>query len=281
MSSGVKAPENSLDRAVDRVRADRRVGLMTHIVLGYPTLEESRQLVERMAMAGVDIIEIQIPFSDPTADGPVISHASQIALDGGVRVADALAFMEDVTARYETSFVFMSYFNIAFAYRDAAGGGRGGCDGVAGFVAASAKTGASGLILPDAPPEMATREGYPQACSQHGIHPIHVVSPNVGEDRLRAVASVATGLLYATSRTGTTGREMDLEMERLTRFLARARDICGLPVAVGFSISRREQITALGGHADIAVIGTHLIRVYEQSGLDGVEKELTTLRTVG
>jgi tryptophan synthase alpha chain len=277
----MSSPVNALDKALERARADGRTGLMTHIVLGYPTLLESRQIVERMARAGVDIIEVQIPFSDPTADGPVISRASQTALDGGVRVADAFAFMEDVTARYDTAFVFMSYFNIAFAYRAGANDGRGGSDGVAGFVAASANAGASGLILPDVPPEMATREGYPQACAQHGIHPIHVVSPNVGEDRLQAVASVATGLLYATSRTGTTGREMDLEMERLTQFLAQAKEICGLPVAVGFSISKPEQIAALSGHADIAVIGTHLIRVYQQNGLDGVEKALVKLRAAG
>jgi tryptophan synthase alpha chain len=250
---------------------------MTHIVLGYPSLETSRQLVDCMVAAGVDAIEVQIPFSDPTADGPVITRACQTALDGGVRVADALRFLAEVTARHATPFLVMSYFNIAFAYRDSVSGGHGGADGVRGFAAAVARAGACGLILPDVPPEM-SRERYPEACAENGIHPVYVVSPNIGPDRLRAVGKVGSGLLYATSRTGTTGREMDLEMERLTRFLAQARQICRLPIAVGFSISRREQVEALAGHAEIAVVGTHLICAYEGRGVAGVEAELARLQ---
>ena len=91
------------------------------------------------------------------------------------------------------------------------------------------------------------------------------------------IAEAGSGLLYATSRTGTTGKEMDLEMRELTGFLASARETCGMPIAVGFSISTREQVEALGGHADIAVVGTHFIRVWEEGGTAALEAELNKL----
>ena len=265
-----------IEAAVEKISSEDRVGLMTHIVLGYPSMEESMKLVETMAGCGVDFIEIQIPFSDPTADGPVITRACQAALDGGVRVQDAFEFMDAVSGRFELPFLFMSYFNIAFAYRQAASGGRGGADGVAGFAAAAAAAGSSGLILPDLPPEM-VREGYKAACGSAGLHPVYVVSPNTGRERLEVIAEAGSGLLYATSRTGTTGKEMELEMRELTGFLSLARETCGMPIAVGFSISRREQVESLRGHADIAVVGTHFIRVWEEGGREGLKAELKEL----
>ena len=93
-----------IEAAVEKIRSEDRVGLMTHIVLGYPSMEESMKLVETMAGCGVDFIEIQIPFSDPTADGPVITRACQAALDGGVRVQDAFEFMDAVSGRFELPF---------------------------------------------------------------------------------------------------------------------------------------------------------------------------------
>ena len=121
------------------------------------------------------------------------------------------------------------------------------------------------------------REGYREACDQAGLHPVYVVSPNTARDRLEVIAEAGSGLLYATSRTGTTGKEMDLEMRELTGFLAGARETCGMPIAVGFSISTREQVEALGGHADIAVVGTHFIRVWEEGGTTALEAELNKL----
>ena len=225
-----------IEAAFEKIRSDGRVGLMTHIVAGYPDLDTSRALIERMVELGVDIIEIQIPFSDPTADGPTITKACQDALDGGVRVADAFAFMSEVTEEYPaTPFLFMSYFNIAFAYRDATAGGHGVEDGVAGFVGASKACGASGLILPDVPPDM-TREGYPEACREHGLHPIYVVSPNIGDDRIEAISRESAGFVYATSRTGPTGKAVNPDITPLESFLAR-----GVHIHLSLRPKRRRQ----------------------------------------
>jgi tryptophan synthase alpha chain len=245
---------------------------MTHIVFGYPTTEASRKLVEVMVRAGVDLIEIQLPFSDPTADGPTITRACQTALDRGVRVADGIAFLEEMAKAHPIPFLFMSYYNVVFNYRSGPGDARG----AAAFVRAAAGAGAVGLIVPDVPPEE-VQEGYPEACREHGLHPIYVISPNVGEDRLRVVARVGSGFVYCTSRTGTTGKDVEIEMERLDRFLGIVRDVVRLPVAVGFSISKRAQIEALRGKADVAVIGSHLIRVFDDVGVAGLKREVRAL----
>ena len=260
-----------VDRVLERIREDGRVGLMAHLVLGYPTLEASRHIVGAMVRAGVDLIEVQLPFSDPTADGPTITLACHRALERGVKVADGLRFVAEMSRQHSVAFIFMSYFNLIFNFRRSADGG-----GTAAFAAAAAEAGASGLIVPDLPPEE-EGEGYPEACREHGLYPISVISPNVGEDRLQAVGRVAGGFLYCTSRTGTTGRDVEIQFEELGSFLSLAREICGLPLAVGFSISKREQIEALRGRAEVAVVGSHLIRVYEKYGLTGLERELRIL----
>ena len=115
--------------------------LMTHIVLGYPSFEDSLRIIESMVEAGVDLMELQIPFSEPIADGPVILQANQKALGAGVTVNDALRFAERVARTFEIPFLFMSYYNIPFRY------------GVEGFVSAMAEMGLQGAIIPDLPPE--------------------------------------------------------------------------------------------------------------------------------
>jgi tryptophan synthase alpha chain len=264
-----------IDDVFRSLRAKGGVGIMTHIVLGYPSVDESRRIVDVMVRAGVDLIEVQIPFSDPTADGPVITEASQAALDAGVCVADAMEFMKDVSSRYTTPFLFMTYVNIGFGYR----GGSAPDGGLRAFVRDAAAAGVGGLILPDLPPDM-REEGYVEACREYGVHPIWVVSPNAPDRRLDLIRDVASGFVYSTSRTGTTGKEMDLAWSDLTKFLARARERLRLPIAVGFSVSKREEIEALRGHADMAVVGSHLIRVFRRGGLGALEAELAVLTGV-
>ncbi len=261
-----------VDEVFDAIRQRRRIGVMTHIVFGYPTVEASRQLVDIMVQAGVDLIEVQLPFSDPTADGPTITRACQKALDRGVRVSDGIAFVEEMSAKHDVPFLFMCYYNLLFNYRPGPDAPRG----VASFARAAAEAGAAGLIVPDVPPEE-VQEGYPEACREHGLHPVYVVSPNIGDRRLEVIRDVASGFIYCTSRTGTTGKDVELEFERLKSFLGRVHDITGLPLAVGFSLSRREQIEALEGEAEMAVVGSHLIRVFDDLGMAGLERELRGL----
>ncbi len=262
----------ALDEVFARLRKESRVGLMTHIVFGYPTVEASRHLADIMVRSGVDLMEVQLPFSDPTADGPTITHACLKALDRGVRAADGLAFVSEAVRKHSVPILFMSYFNVVFNYHEKGEARRG----IAAFARAAAQAGAAGLIIPDLPPEE-DQERYPETCREHGLHPIYVTSPNVNDRRLEAIAKAASGFVYTTSRTGTTGREVQIAMDELGCFLDRAHRICKLPVAVGFSISKREQIEALSGKAEMAVVGSHLIQVYEKLGLSALEREIRTL----
>ena len=261
-----------IEERLARLSAEDRVGLMTHIVYGFPSPEESRRVAETMLESGVDFLEVQLPFSDPTADGPTITAACQTALDNGARIQDGIDLVAELSAKYETPILFMSYFNIVFNYCPPGGKDRG----PARFAKAAADAGAVGLIVPDIPPEE-SQEGFPEACQENGLHPVYVTSPNVSDKRLEAIRKVASGFIYCTSRTGTTGRDMEIEMDVLGAFLDRARDRCGLPLAVGFSISTPEDVEALKGKAEVAVVGSHLIRVYESDGLDGVAREVKKL----
>ena len=214
---------------------------------------------------------MQLPFSDPTADGPTITAACHRALAAGARPADGLRLVAELAPRTRAAFLFMSYFNLPFNHRSA-----DGTAGVAAFARDAAAAGASGLIVPDIPPEE-EHEGYPEACRAAGIHPIYVVSPNAGDGRLRAVGRHASGLVYSTSRTGTTGKEVEIRFGELGEFLARARSTIGLPLAVGFSISRRDQVESLRGIAEVAVVGSHLIRSHQAGGLAVLEREVRSL----
>jgi len=270
-----------LDRALESLRERGRIGIMAHMIYGYPSPGESEAIASALVRAGADLVEVQVPFSDPTADGPVITEACQRALDAGARVAGAFGFLETATRRHDVPFLVMTYLNVAFAYRRAGGAGGSGVaggpsEGLRAFVEDAARAGAAGIIIPDLPPEQ-RQEGYVEACRDSGVHPIWVISPNISDRRLGLIRDVASGLVYSTSRTGTTGKEMALELEGLRRFLARAREALRLPLAVGFSISKREHVEALAGHAEVAVVGTHLLRAFDAGRIQGLEEELRRL----
>lgn len=271
--SGTAAPGARIDAALERVRESGQPGLMTHIIYGYPDVESNEAQIQAMVEAGVDLIEVQLPFSDPTADGPTITQACQVALERGAHVQDALDFVRRMTDRHDVPILFMSYFNLVFSYHAPGESERG----TASFVRAAREAGAAGLIVPDLPPE-ATVERYPELCAEAGLYPIYVTSPNVTPARLEVIARFARGFIYCTSRTGTTGKDVELDLGPLGTFLDGAREITKLPLAVGFSISTREQIEALGRHADVAVVGSHLLRVFDQGGAEALGREIRKLR---
>jgi len=259
---------NRLDEKLRDLAAERRVGLMAHLVAGYRTREESRAVALNLAAGGADILEIQIPFSDPTADGPVITAACQAALLAGARPRDALKLAGEVAAASGLPVLLMSYFNILFRWPG----------GLAAFAREAAERGITGTIVPDIPPEEGGGE-YHATMRRAGLHPILVVSPNVPEKRLRDLAPHGSGLVYATARVGTTGAATDLGSDELRDFLSVARRALGLPLAVGFGIHERRQIEALAGLAEVAVVGTRFLRTLESGGPEGVLEEARRLAT--
>lgn len=242
---------------------EQEILLMTHIVLGYPSFEHSLKIIEAMVEGGVDLMELQIPFSEPIADGPVILKANQQALAAGATVAQCLDFADQVCRRFPIPFLFMSYYNILFKF------------GVDAFASAMAERNLQGAIVPDLPPEEGS--DYLVAMARHQLAPIFIYSPNTGPERLKRIDSVAKGFIYCVARKGVTGAETSFS-EQLEAYLERCRAATKLPLAIGFGVRDRADVEFLTGKADIAVIGTQTIRLMETEGIGAVAPFIRSLR---
>lgn len=241
-----------LDIKLQELKKTGQLGLMTHVVVGYPSIEETISLVKTMAESGADIVELQIPFSDPLADGPTIMKACEEALANGTKVKDAFSVMTKLSKEVSIPLLFMAYYNTIFAY------------GVERFCFDAQEAGASGLIVPDMPLDEEQNEHFFQYCKKYNLYHIQVISPASTDERLKKNAAVANGLVYVTSRQGTTGAKDSLD-PGLSNILKKVRTSMNLPLAVGFGISKREHLEALKGSADIAVIGSAIIDVVNNS----------------
>jgi tryptophan synthase alpha chain len=246
----------------ERMR-EKDILLMTHIVLGYPCFEDCYRIVEAMVEAGVDLMDLQIPFSEPIADGPVILRASQRALENGTTVQACLNFAQEVARRFDIAFLLMSYYNIPFKY------------GIPSFASSMAKIGLEGTIIPDLPPEEA--QGYLEVLKKHQLAPIFIFSPTTSETRMQYIASFASGFIYCMARKGVTGANTNFS-EDLAGYLGRCRKATSLPLALGFGVREKCDIDYLKGKVDIAVIGTQTIRVAEKRGIGSVGDFIRSLR---
>jgi len=237
--------------------------LMTHIVLGYPSFEDSFRIIETMVEAGVDLMELQIPFSEPIADGPVILKASQNALKAGARVQTCLDLAGEITRTFNIPFLFMSYYNIFFKYD------------LSSFVAAMAERGIQGAIIPDLPPEEG--QDYLRFMEEYRLAPIQFFSPTTTPERMSYLNSFARGFIYCVARKGVTGQETRFS-EDLTAYLSRCREATSLPLALGFGIKERTDVDYLKGKVEIAIIGTQTIRIIEREGVKAVDSFIKGLR---
>jgi tryptophan synthase alpha chain len=251
-----------LETEIRKRREEKDVLLMTHIVLGYPSMEASRRIAHRMVEAGVDLMELQIPFSEPIADGPVILHANQRALQAGTTVQGCIDLAGQLARELPIPFVFMSYYNVVWKR------------GIERFARETREAGLRGAIIPDLPFE----EGGELLGSfeRHELAPIFIFSPTTPEARMRAVAAHARGFVYCVARKGVTGA--DTEFSSLGDYLGRCRSATNLPLALGFGVKNRKDIDAVRGRADIAVIGSETIRVIENQGVPAVSDFIRSLR---
>ncbi len=247
----------------ERLR-EKEILLMTHIVIGYPDLKTSGEIVTAMVGAGVDLIELQIPFSEPIADGPVIEAANQRALSGGITVEACLNFAAELAKAHGIPFLVMSYYNILFRY------------GVEKFAAALRTAGLAGAIVPDLPPEEGTE--YLGAMRRNGLDPVMLFAPTTPDDRMRFIAEKASGFVYCVARKGVTGLDTAFGAE-ISGYLARARRAASLPLAVGFGIKDKRDVSFLKGKAEIAIIGSEMIRVANERGAAGVGASLRAIVT--
>jgi tryptophan synthase alpha subunit len=250
----------------------RQIKLMTHVVVGYPSLEETANLVKTMAEYA-EYIELQIPFSDPLVDGPTIMQACEESLRKGTHVADAFSVLRQLSDEVSVPLLFMCYYNTVFNY------------GVKKFIQDAKKAGAAGLIVPDIPLEEDSYEHFYTCCRTYKMPVIFVVSPATPDDRLKKIAQYAEGFVYATARQGITGISDDsgFKINDLRIFLQRVRKYFKMPIAVGFGIATREQVQSLQGYADIAVVGSAILDIMNGSNdfMKGVENFLSHIKDPG
>lgn len=257
------SPGAGLEHHIRERLRQRPILLMSHLVLGYPSLEENERVIDAMVSAGVELMELQFPFSEPTADGPVIARANQAALDRGFKVREGLEFLARTTRRHPIPFLVMTYYNILFAY------------GVEAFIGAAATAGAKGLIIPDLPVQEA--ESAMGACQAAGMDWIQLMTPTSDDQRLALIGDQARGFVYCVARKGVTGKETDFS-DPVGHFIQRCRRATNLPLAVGFGVKSPADVAFLQGKAEIAVVGTASIQIHDREGAEAVGRFMAGLR---
>lgn len=233
----------------------RSYKIMTHIVAGYPSLKESEDIALTMFEAGVDFLEIQIPFSDPIGDGPVITQACRTAIDGGVTVEDCFQLMEKLRPKTKIPLLFMTYYNIIFNY------------GVENFCKNAAELGCYGLIVPDIPFDEEKYDKFREHAHKNNLKIIQLVSPITPVDRLKHIGKFAEGFVYCVAGFGTTGSKIS-QNEQVPHYLERVRKYVKVPLSLGFGISSKEEMNTAGQVADIVVVGSIIIKLYQENSVE-------------
>ena len=224
------------------------------ITCGDPSLEVTEQLVYALEEAGADLIELGIPFSDPTAEGPVIQAANVRALSGGVTTDKIFEMVEKIRKRTAIPMVFMTYANVVFSY------------GIERFVKKAADLGMDGLILPDVPFE--EKEDFDSVCRAHGLDLISLIAPT-SHERIARIAREAEGFVYCVSSLGVTGMRSSIttDIGAMVKLVKAEKDI---PCAVGFGISTPEQAKKMADQSDGAIVGSAIVKLCGQYGKDCV-----------
>lgn len=242
--------------------------LVTYVTAGDPDLGRSFEVLEALARGGADVIELGVPFSDPTADGPTIERASGRALAAGTTVPKVLELVRRFRAAgHDQPVILFGYYNPFLQH------------GLEAIARDAGDAGADGFLVVDLPPEEAGP--FHAACAAARMALIYLLTPTSGEDRFAAVKAVAGGFVYYVSRTGVTGAATS-GLGDVAASAARVREAMGLPVCVGFGIARHDQVQELRGAADGVVVGSALVERVERfgrgeetlAGIEGLVREL-------
>lgn len=232
------------------LRDKNEKALVVYLTAGDPSLDVTKKLILGLEDAGVDIIEIGVPFSDPTADGPVIQAASQRALKAGTTLQGVLDLVADIRKVSQIPVLLFGYYNPIFAY------------GVEKFSKTAREAGVDGVLVVDLPPEEAQElRMYTDAVD---LDFISLVAPTTGKDRLKTILRSATGFLYYISITGVTGSAAP-KIDDIAREVSKIRKLTKMPIAVGFGISNAAQAREIGAIADGIVIGSAIVKLIDEN----------------
>ena len=245
-----------LQTYIEQRKQSKDLLVMAHVVCGYPSFAANMEALEIMAEAGVDLVELQFPFSEPSADGPLFVKANEQSLKAGTTVDQCFEFMKQASERFPFKILMMGYYNTAFKM------------GEAKFVKRIKEAGGVGYILPDLPVEES--DNLHQLSADAGIEPIILMTPTSSEKRLAQLGAASRGMVYVVARRGVTGSKTNMG-DDVTSLVARCRQHTSVPIGVGFGISSKADLDVLRGSADLAIIGTAALKIWEASGAAGLK----------
>ena len=245
---------NRIETALQALQEKEEKAFITYITAGLPDYDKTKAIIKAQEAAGTDIIELGIPFSDPTAEGPVIQGANLRALTGGVTTDKIFDMVKEIRQNTQIPLVFMTYANVVFSY------------GTERFLEKAKNVGMDGLILPDVPFE--EKEEFDIVCKKYGIDLISLIAPT-SHDRIRMIAKEASGFVYCVSSLGVTGTRSSIttDIGAMVKLVKEENDI---PCAVGFGISTPEQAAKMCQSADGAIVGSAIVKLCEKYGKDCV-----------
>jgi tryptophan synthase alpha chain len=243
-----------IERKFRDLKEKKEKALVMYLTAGDPDMQTTRGLILALEDAGVDIIEIGVPFSDPTADGPVIQAASQRSLHGGTTLSGILDMIESLRTVSEIPVVLFGYYNPIYSF------------GTERFAARAKQAGVDGILVVDLPPEES--QELRRHTDRAGLDFISLIAPTSSDRRIATIAKSATGFLYYISITGVTGTAQPV-MQNIGVDAARIRKISALPLVVGFGISTPVQAAEGASYADGVVIGSAFVRLIEENAAKG------------
>ena len=245
-----------LQTYIEQRKQSKDLLVMAHVVCGYPSFAANMEALEIMAEADIDLVELQFPFSEPSADGPLFVKANEQSLKAGTTVDQCFEFMKQASERFPFKILMMGYYNTAFKM------------GEAKFVKRIKEAGGVGYILPDLPVEES--DNLHQLSADAGIEPIILMTPTSSEKRLAQLGAASRGMVYVVARRGVTGSKTNMD-DDVTSLVARCRQHTSVPIGVGFGISSKADLDVLRGSADLAIIGTAALKIWEASGAAGLK----------
>lgn len=229
---------------------DHGKAFIPFVTCGDPDLDTTKAIVKEAVKNGADLIELGIPFSDPTAEGPVIQAASLRALQGGVRTDKIFDMVQELRQEISIPMVFMTYANVVFSY------------GAEKFISTCQKLGIDGLILPDLPFE--EKEEFLPLCQKYDVDLISLIAPT-SDQRIAKIAQEATGFLYIVSSLGVTGTRQEIQTD-LSSLIQTVRENTDIPCAIGFGISTPKQAQDMATLSDGAIVGSAIVKLVAQHG---------------
>lgn len=254
-----------MSKTEEVLKANRESGgsLIGYFPLGYPSLQESIEAAVAMCEAGVDVLELGIPYSDPVMDGLVIQEATEASLANGFKLRDTFDAIREVTSRVDAPVLVMTYWNPVMQF------------GEAEFAKQLSESGAAGAITPDLIPDEAAN--WIQATNQHGLDRVFLATPTSSSKRTEAACASSKGFVYAVSTMGITGARDDLDQKARQVVQSVRTESRNSMTAVGIGVSTAEQVREINSYADGAIVGSAFVKAYQNGGIEQLKAKVREL----